>query len=146
MATAFNTLPPGVQDLLLQGRYEDAAEILRKARSISLKGAQAQISSVVAQGLPASRQPQASNHPRSNAEAPATATEAISLGAGLLQLLSMLRRPAQQRGRSARSPEVEVENADPSLAPGEQPKSSLSSAVVLALAIAALAGLLILLR
>ena len=146
MATAFNTLPPSVQDLLLQGRYEDAAELLRKSRSISLKGAQTQISSVVAQGLPASRQPQASNHPRSNAEAPATAIEANNLGVGLLQLLSALRRPAPQRGRPAPPRGAEVENVDPSLAPGEQPKSSLSSAVVFALATAALAGLLILLR
>jgi hypothetical protein len=146
MATAFSTLPQNVQDALLEGRHEDAAELLRKARSISLKGAHAQISSVVAQGLPAVRPLQASKRPLGNAEAPATTTEAIRLGTVLAQLMSMLQHQTQSRGRFETPSEGAVEPVNSSLAPGEQPKSSLSSAIVFALAIAALAGMLVLVR
>lgn len=146
MTTAFNTLPPDVQDALLRGRQEDAVELLRKARGISLKGAHSQIASVLSQGLPAVRSASIPTPVPRQAIGGEAHSSASDLEAAASRLAALLRGAVLRRGRHEPPSPTEVDPRLSSLAPGEQPRFDIGNVFTFALAVAALAVLLLMLR
>lgn len=125
MSTAFDSLPREVQDALLRGKQLEAVHLLRKAKGIALKAAQARVEAAVRQGLPAAptAPPSVPPTPQPLADTQPGAALVVS------RLLRLLRERAASRARGTSPGSDSVEKRSSGLAPGEQPRSDPASTI-----------------
>lgn len=139
MSAAFDSLPREVQQALAAGQRYEAAQLLRKAKGVSMKSALARIEAVVNQGVPMKQPPPAGPAPSAPGEAAALPDIAALAG----RLLALAQQRATRRGEPGPLDNAPLV-ADPSgLAPGEQPPENLGAKAIGLIVAVALALLLL---